>query len=53
MSITENKFVFFFCHDDFPNQRLHCVKQYVKVITEGGVDDLFDNTEEESTALPV
>ena len=40
-------------HDDFSNQRLHCVKRYAKVITEGGVADLFDNTEEESTAVPV
>ena len=43
----------FFWHDDFPNQHLHCVELYAKVITEGGVTDFFDNTEEESTAAPM
>ena len=39
----------FFRHNDFPNQRLHCVEWYAKVITEGGVADFFVDTEEEST----
>ena len=43
----------YFLHDEFPNQGLHCVEKYAKVITEGGVADFFDNTEEESTAVPV
>ena len=43
----------FFRHNDLPNQRLHCVEQYAKVITEGGVADFFNNTEDESTAVTV
>ena len=35
----------FFWHDDFPNQRLHCVERYANVITEGGVAGFFDNME--------
>ena len=26
----------FFRHNDFPNQGIHCVEKYAKVITEGG-----------------
>ena len=52
MLIKKTKFVFFL-HDYFPKQRLHCVKRNATVITEGGVADIFDNTEEEYKAVPV
>ena len=50
--MTKTKNVLFL-HNYFPNQRLHFVERHEKVITEGGVANFFDNTEEESTAVPV
>ena len=32
---------------------MYCVEQYAKVVIEGGVDNFFNNREEESTAVPV
>ena len=45
--------MYFFQHDAFSNQRLHCVEQYAEVIIEGGVADFFNNMEEESMSVPV